>query len=694
MRFSKVALSISLGICALCLVLFVIQIKLGRPLGHSIAIPIDSIKQEKPHPLGNHAFSFRLPVELASEKDGPRRAKIYENGRLLPYYAKSRPEVNYLGQGAFFVKKRIVLFSATDNTDPRTNGRRYEVWLPTDIPAMAWVFVGLTLLFLGVLAFYSSKEQLHSSLVPTRLLVLNLWVFLVLLVLAYVFSVLALKRAEVNGSLASVPAYDDITYIYRSNAIWLLLSAGEIADAMRLMLLNYLHSPFSVWAGVLGFAIFGHSVYGLYHINLVVVFTYLCVVIFLLRGVSLKLSVPLSLLSLALPFATMAAVEFRPDMMCAIIISGLAVIWIRIKNPFQSWRCAVAYGALSGVALLTKPSTTAVIILVLGGTWLLVALRARFVCKSSLLTLFSHCAITVGTALAIAGWYFALHYQTIFSYFFQHSFGSTKSVWAAQISVFEHASYYLRGEAVQSNVGYLFIPLLTLYLIGAVTELRTRSFDSRWRGFSMLWMLCGLYLLYSLFEMKGSFLAMPFYTFLIFGSFAYMSRFCYKIERAVWQRACLIGSWLLMVAGWSAYSFPKAAEQMRLEALVNSHINAGVINALHPLLHGKYNKVLFTHSLPVIPEYVAMQCANMGKPFAIESSALDNNMEEVLAKLGDANAVVLQDKDLLGSPSFPVPGEEMQQALLKRLTNTLDTWSGPVKVMGLDGKYVYIFSRK
>src|SRR4030088_3505136 len=71
--------------------------------------------------------------EIADSPDDNRRSPvlIYENGRLLGPGHSSHIDIAYVGEGRYsHWRGQGYLFSASDNTDPNTNGRSYWAGVP------------------------------------------------------------------------------------------------------------------------------------------------------------------------------------------------------------------------------------------------------------------------------------------------------------------------------------------------------------------------------------------------------------------------------------------------------------------------------------------------------------------------------------------------------------------------------------
>jgi len=81
-----------------------------------------------------HEIGFAYEVMLGSEElsshEGPSPARLQENGRALGPADSQHAFIRDEGRGRYSFWHDYVIFSTSDNTDPRTNGRRYGVLQP------------------------------------------------------------------------------------------------------------------------------------------------------------------------------------------------------------------------------------------------------------------------------------------------------------------------------------------------------------------------------------------------------------------------------------------------------------------------------------------------------------------------------------------------------------------------------------
>jgi hypothetical protein len=78
--------------------------------------------------------AFRIGKPDTSQYPNRSQVQLYENGIRLGPPHTSHGEISSLGNGRYshwFTGRMIIMFSASDNSDPRTNGRVYRLIDPS-----------------------------------------------------------------------------------------------------------------------------------------------------------------------------------------------------------------------------------------------------------------------------------------------------------------------------------------------------------------------------------------------------------------------------------------------------------------------------------------------------------------------------------------------------------------------------------
>jgi hypothetical protein len=118
---------------SLAFVVWGIQGMFGCPFRRTIAL--DTAKFVW---VGGFAYSSSLPSLYSPRGAQTASARLHENGRVIATYSQREASVAKVGGGIFSIPDRgRLLFSSTDNSDPRTNGRKYSVEVPLRVSKWA-----------------------------------------------------------------------------------------------------------------------------------------------------------------------------------------------------------------------------------------------------------------------------------------------------------------------------------------------------------------------------------------------------------------------------------------------------------------------------------------------------------------------------------------------------------------------------
>jgi len=524
---------------------------------------------------------------------------------------------------------------------------------------------------------------------------LFLWLILAVLI-AGLFESYCLDLSRHIGRLSSITNYDDVVYLNYASQGYTTLKDQGAPHFISWLFSGDIHAPFPVLSGIVGFFLFGTNVDRVYFMLFVVVFTYLIFVIALARNLPPILIASLLLSALALPFITVGALEFRPDLMWAILLGGGSVLFLKSENSFASWKHSLWYGVIFGLTLLVKPSTFAMTVLVMGGTWVLVVFRA-LLCKQAS---FSSAAVSLGviilSTLLITGWYYIPNMTNVYNYFYQNSFGENKDIWSYKGTTEGRLTYYLRDRALYSNLG-LFIFPLSLFAIGgpALEIFRRKELFNKIRGASFLWMLLGTFSVNAAFEMKSPFLGGSFYAFLIFsGLWYFCEAICYIIHNSRLQSypSQALAGCLIVAGAWEIHNFPPVSRLNPKSRLVQKAVNTEFLNTLLANASNKPSKILLTQGNPVVGEYLQMQMRMSGKELDLESATFCKSLNAVLSLAAKCDYVTVQDNGIEGSPGHVFPCDRLQPTLIKNFYND-SKWKLIFQYKSPGGESVYLFKQ-
>ncbi|MBV8639924.1 MAG: hypothetical protein JO070_00960, partial [Verrucomicrobia bacterium] len=136
-------LKIAFGFVALAFLFCWVQGTLGYPFRKTILLAASKFK-----PVGGFAYSYPLPRNYTPRGAQAASARLRENGVTLSSYSPKETSVAKVGQGIFTISREgRLLLSATDNSDPRANGRPYAIDTPLRVSKLI-----LPILFGGWLA--------------------------------------------------------------------------------------------------------------------------------------------------------------------------------------------------------------------------------------------------------------------------------------------------------------------------------------------------------------------------------------------------------------------------------------------------------------------------------------------------------------------------------------------------------------
>lgn len=170
----------------------------SKQIGRSIALspPFSS--------AGGFAFGAKLSIDAPSDVEGGSSTlDLYEDGtELRPAHAQHE-SIRTIGRGAFSHWGDDLYFSASDNSDPNSNGKRYSIGYATTLGAGWYIGVLAVASFIllnaaALLLDWLSAGRIRTTLIATYIVVVCL-LFLQTASWTLVESTLARKGATVRG---------------------------------------------------------------------------------------------------------------------------------------------------------------------------------------------------------------------------------------------------------------------------------------------------------------------------------------------------------------------------------------------------------------------------------------------------------------------------------------------------------------
>ncbi|MEO5359339.1 MAG: hypothetical protein H7843_02700 [Nitrospirota bacterium] len=122
--------------------------------------------QRKPVTNFRHVSNYMYEVILGTNALSPPSASVvYEDGIALGPGNSNAPSISCFGRGRYQFRYDRLHFSASDNSDPRTNGRYYEIEWPFPIPPLLrWLVFGLTAAATVISYYYLRSHETWVSL--------------------------------------------------------------------------------------------------------------------------------------------------------------------------------------------------------------------------------------------------------------------------------------------------------------------------------------------------------------------------------------------------------------------------------------------------------------------------------------------------------------------------------------------------
>jgi energy-converting hydrogenase Eha subunit F len=517
----------------------------------------------------------------------------------------------------------------------------------------------------------------------------NISLAVLLLIASITFTAYNLNLSQKIGRLSTVTTYDDIVYINNAADIYFTATQEGITQAIKSIFTKNLHSPFSTLTALSGYCLFGFDPETVYYAQVLVLIAYLVSVVWFTRKLRFEFRITILLSSLAIPYASLCVLVFRPDQMSGIVVAACAVAILTSENLFNKKRNAVLIGVGFGFALLIKSSTFALIILVICGSWIITAYRYYYLKKSSIYDISISGLITVLAALALSGWYWGQHAREMWAYFIDNSFGKNSDIWKTPGGISEHLLYYFRGATYYSGLGLFMIPLAAILSFGCVKDIvYSNKLEEKMIAVGTLWILTCIYIIFSLQQMKNQYMGGVLYMFILFAALVYFEKITNSLLRLDRIKSILISTVVVLIS-IMLYRYPPTEKANQVWAKNAKLTTQGIISDLKTK---NKTSIIFTQGGPVVPEYISMiRKANLQQT-VVGCAVFTKNLDDVISMIQKFEYIVLQDKEIEGRPGYPMPAEEWEPRLKSYLDNN-QKWFLVNEYNTLDGKKVYLYSR-
>lgn len=534
----------------------------------------------------------------------------------------------------------------------------------------------------------------------------SLILIIVGLLLAGSYVYMNVEHSLQHGRLAGTPDFDDVVYLHMGMEINRIFETSGILQVVKHFISNDLHSPYSSYLAALGYYIYPESDVSPYVMNFIPLLLYLLGWWYFARDLSPGFIIVLFITALAIPFASMMVIEFRPDLAWAAAI-GFAFVLALTSDRFWSHCCISAVsGGILGAAIWIKPSVFAMTFLITGAALGGQLLSWWYTVKSNRPPFLPAAAKFCGSFLAIAGPYLLLRGSDMWHYFYSNSFGFNRGIWTHPGYFADHMAYYWSSLGAEANLWHWKYPILAVCVCWSLWSLRPD--EPREQRARILWIwatLAGVFLLNAWAPMKTIFLGGAFYGPLIFlfaWSIAGLLRKLLSLESQcpVTRRIAYGTAALCLALSPVGYHWPGQYLVNKVNLISSTKVNETVAQALLSEITKSGNRtwendekieITFAQANPVVPDYIGMLLLRSGRQHILHQGAFVRDIWKLMNMSKTSDFVIAQETDVFGIPSYPIPAEPLQDRFLQYLKNS-PRWREVTRVATRNGRYVYLFA--
>jgi len=297
--------------------------------------------------------------------------------------------------------------------------------------------------------------------------------WLLAIALAALFTAFQIQSSLHSGALSLPVTYDDVVYFNNVlPRLSLLYRDGGLAFLKDLWQ-NPFHAPIQEALALLGFGLIGPHRWAPYAMNFIPLALMLRLFMgYASRSLSLEATAVLAAAFLGFPLLGLLILEFRPDMLCALLTAAGALLIVADRAWREGDRASLGIAAaLFAGALLSKPTLSPVTGFVFTvAAVATIALHATSRQEARSMGLRALASGALGLLIALP--YYASRFAYLFEYIWQNAFGSMASIWRPNLTWSEHALYYLTGPAGKAAIGWAWLAVLCALTVAALPVLR------------------------------------------------------------------------------------------------------------------------------------------------------------------------------------------------------------------------------
>lgn len=192
-----------------------------------------------------------------------------------------------------------------------------------------------------------------------------------LLVLTFIL-VVSLRRSIEFGRLSMPPLYDDVVYLFYAQSI-IHAAAHQSFFATAHQFIDQ-HSPLTTLLGAIGYRLIPNGDIGPYIVSSSHILLYLIACAWLLRRLPASILGGVVCAVGSVPLLRVWIVEFRPEPAWGTLTSVSAIAFFALNPLTNSRKVQILVGLLAGLAVISKPTTAPVTILLLSAAFVVSAL--------------------------------------------------------------------------------------------------------------------------------------------------------------------------------------------------------------------------------------------------------------------------------------------------------------------------------
>lgn len=494
-----------------------------------------------------------------------------------------------------------------------------------------------------------------------------------------------------DGRLATVPRYDDITYLNDGTRRLAIAKASGIGAFLEDFFQWPAHAPMSTLTAMLGFELFGPGAKSAYLANAWIFAAYIAVMAYISRPLKNVLA---RLLFVAVwlfaPVGQAIITEFRPDMAAglAFAVALAAITSADWAHDTRGRRLMIAL--LAVCATVAKPSGSVVAIPGFGIAWLGSVVLQATIGKTSPILLLRKSGFSIVAYIVMLSPFVYFWGETTVLYIYQTLVGNA-DIWKTEGTPLFHLAYHFSGLGGTQALWPFGGIGLALILIDLGVLVFAGSTRERVSAFALTATLIVLYGAMAISAEKtpyqGSYFYLP---FLIAVALA-------VIRLLVKAREALQSPWLAPVAlagtlGALAVGYPLASSYTALppnsaelppllDRLAERVVQSIAARPADSPCANRTPKVMFVDTDPMSPDTAGWAVLERGVTVNTDASFLERTQEAVNDHISSADFVVIPNPGMPGLFST-LPGIAFRASTLERLQKDPDFQGEVVGTVG------------